>query len=80
MFEFQVLVPSAGIRGFLDASEYGTWLKHFQSAQDEAKQNVKHLLIAGQVSQVPLPGFDLIKTFLAQHCAMLILKRLFKVT
>jgi hypothetical protein len=48
---FQVLVPSAGIRGFLDASEYGTWLKHFQSAQDEAKQNVKHLLIAGQVRQ-----------------------------
>ncbi|TRY79805.1 hypothetical protein TCAL_06062 [Tigriopus californicus] len=24
----RVLVPSAGIRGFLDASEYGSWLKH----------------------------------------------------
>ncbi len=47
---FQVLVPSAGIRGFLDASEYGTWLKHFQSSQDESKHNVKHLLLAGQVS------------------------------
>jgi hypothetical protein len=48
---FQVLVPSAGIRGFLDASEYGTWLKHFQSAQDESKHNVKHLLLAGQVCE-----------------------------
>ena len=50
---FQVLVPTAGIRGFLDASEYGTWLKHFQliSQGDEAsKQNVKHFLLAGQVS------------------------------
>jgi hypothetical protein len=45
------LVPSAGIRGFLDASEYGTWLKHFQSAQDETKHNVKHLLLAGQVCE-----------------------------
>jgi hypothetical protein len=46
---FQVLVPSAGIRGFLDASEYGTWLKHFQSHPDENRHNVKHLLLAGQV-------------------------------
>ena len=40
---FQVLVPAAGIRGFLDASEYGTWLKHFQSitqGDEETKQNV----------------------------------------
>ena len=50
MILLQVLVPSAVIRGFLDASEYGTWLKHFQSAQDDENQNVKHLLIAGQVS------------------------------
>ena len=50
---FQVLVPAAGIRGFLDASEYGTWLKHFQSVSlndDETKQNVKHFLLAGQVN------------------------------
>jgi hypothetical protein len=47
---FQVLVPSAGIRGFLDASEYGTWMKHFQSVSDDSNQNVKHLLLAGQVS------------------------------
>jgi hypothetical protein len=47
---FQVLVPSAGIRGFLDASEYGTWMKHFQSVADDSNQNVKHLLLAGQVS------------------------------
>ena len=49
---FQVLVPAAGIRGFLDASEYGTWLKHFQSISqedEETKQNVKHFLLAGQV-------------------------------
>ena len=49
----QVLVPAAGIRGFLDASEYGTWLKHFQSisqGDEESKQNVKHFLLAGQVS------------------------------
>ena len=46
---FQVLVPTAGIRGFLDASEFGTWLKHFQSHKME-KQNVKHFLLGGQVS------------------------------
>ncbi len=43
-------MPSAGVRGFLDASEYGTWLKHFQSTQDEGKQNIKNILIAGQVN------------------------------
>ena len=43
---FQVLVPAAGIRGFLDASEYGTWLKHFQSitqGDEETKQNVNEI-------------------------------------
>ena len=54
IFIFQVLVPAAGIRGFLDASEYGTWLKHFQSvsqSDDDTKQNVKHFLLAGQVNK-----------------------------
>ena len=54
IFIFQVLVPAAGIRGFLDASEYGTWLKHFQSVSqtdDDTKQNVKHFLLAGQVNK-----------------------------
>ena len=42
-------MPAAGIRGFLDASEFGTWLKHFQSSSKMDKQNVKHFLLAGQV-------------------------------
>ena len=41
------MVPSAGIRGFLDASEFGTWLK-FVRRQKE-KQNLKHILLAGQI-------------------------------
>ena len=48
------MVPAAGIRGFLDASEYGTWMKDFQSvsqSDDETKQNVKHFLLAGQVNK-----------------------------
>ena len=45
----QVLVPAAGIRGFLDASEFGTWLKHFQSSNKMDKHNIKHFLLAGQV-------------------------------
>ena len=56
-FVLQVLVPAAGIRGFLDASEYGTWLKHFQSisqGDEESKQNVKHFLLAGQVSRLDI--------------------------
>ena len=56
-FVLQVLVPAAGIRGFLDASEYGTWLKHFQSISqgvEESKQNVKHFLLAGQVSRLDI--------------------------
>jgi ecotropic virus integration site 1 protein len=52
-FDFQVLVPSAGIRGFLDASEYGTWLKFFREAKEESplagKKNVRHFLLAGQI-------------------------------
>lgn len=51
-------MPSAGVRGFLDASEYGTWLKHFQSTSVAdspndpnavADANVKNVLMAGQV-------------------------------
>ncbi len=44
-----MLVPSAGIRGFLDASEYGTWLKFFRPCDDEEKKNVRHFLLAGQI-------------------------------
>lgn len=47
LFILQVLVPAAGIRGFLDASEFGTWLKHFQ--RSEQKQNIKHFLVGGQI-------------------------------
>ena len=49
----QVLVPTAGIRGFLDASDYGTWLKYIREAKaDEdigGKSNVRHFLLAGQI-------------------------------
>jgi len=47
----QVLVPAAGIRGFLDASEFGTWLKHFQcsSKMEHSRQNIKHFLLGGQI-------------------------------
>ena len=43
----QVLVPSAGIRGFLDASEFGTWLKYVRTSKE--KHNMKHLLLGGQI-------------------------------
>lgn len=43
-----MLVPAAGIRGFLDASEFGTWLKHFQSSNNQS-QNLKHFLLGGQI-------------------------------
>ena len=48
----QVLVPTAGIRGFLDASDYGTWLKYIREAKaddDIGKSNVRHFLLAGQI-------------------------------
>ena len=41
------MVPVAGIRGFLDATDFSTWLKYFRSCKD--KQNVKHSLLAGQI-------------------------------
>lgn len=45
-----MLVPAAGIRGFLDASEFGTWLKHFQcSHKSSSPSNLKHFLLAGQI-------------------------------
>ena len=44
----QVLVPSAGIRGFLDASEFGTWLK-FVRRDGGAAANVRHVLLGGQI-------------------------------
>ena len=56
---FQVFVPTAGVRGFLDASDYETWIKHVQSnaaattsagQNDELTPNVKHILLGGQVS------------------------------
>ena len=43
----QVLVPSAGIRGFLDASEFGTWLKFVRTNRE--KHNMKHVLLGGQI-------------------------------
>ena len=43
----QVLVPSAGIRGFLDASEFGTWLKFVRTCKE--RPNMKHLLLGGQI-------------------------------
>ena len=48
----QVLVPTAGIRGFLDASDYGTWLKYIREAKaddDIGRSNVRHFLLAGQI-------------------------------
>ena len=48
----QVLVPTAGIRGFLDASDYGTWLKYIREAKaddDVGRSNVRHFLLAGQI-------------------------------
>jgi hypothetical protein len=41
-------VPSAGIRGFLDATEFGTWLKYVRRGRPE-RQNVRHVLLAGQI-------------------------------
>lgn len=53
-FSHQVLVPTAGIRGFLDASDYGTWLKYIREAKTDddvisGKSNVRHFLLAGQI-------------------------------
>ena len=45
-------MPTAGIRGFLDASDYGTWLKYIREAKaddDIGKSNVRHFLLAGQI-------------------------------
>ena len=42
-----MLVPNAGIRGFLDASELGTWLKFIR--RNKEKQNLRHVLLAGQI-------------------------------
>jgi hypothetical protein len=45
-----VLVPSAGIRGFLDASEFGSWLKFVRrGARSADRQTVRHVLLAGQI-------------------------------
>ena len=41
-------MPSAGIRGFLDATEFGTWLKYVRRGRPE-RQNVRHVLLAGQI-------------------------------
>ena len=43
-----MLVPSAGIRGFLDASEFGTWLK-FVRRTSGVRSNVRHVLLGGQI-------------------------------
>lgn len=40
-------MPSAGIRGFLDASEFGTWLKYVRTSKE--KYNMKHILLGGQI-------------------------------
>ena len=46
-------MPTAGIRGFLDASDYGTWLKYIREAKDDddggSRSNVRHFLLAGQI-------------------------------
>ena len=42
----QVLVPSAGIRGFLDASDFPTWLKFVRRS---SRSNLRHVLLGGQI-------------------------------
>jgi hypothetical protein len=46
----QVSVPSLGLHGFLDASDYDTWMKHVECAADKQQANVVNVLAAGQVS------------------------------
>lgn len=45
----QVILSSAGERGFLDASECGTWLKFIRSGDDPRKGNLKPVMFSGQV-------------------------------
>ncbi|CAG0908752.1 unnamed protein product, partial [Darwinula stevensoni] len=44
-----VIASLNGVRGFLDASEFGNWLKYVRSCCDPALQNMKPVLVAGQI-------------------------------
>lgn len=46
---FKVVSARSGLRGWLDASEMGNWLRHIQVATSPSLGNVKHVLLTGQV-------------------------------
>ncbi|CAB4070305.1 PRDM16 [Lepeophtheirus salmonis] len=62
-FAWEVIISSAGVRGFLDATHYGSWLKNLQSVPSHRLDyNVKNVLIGGQIYYETLrdiyPGED----------------------
>uniref|UniRef100_A0A0K2VES7 Transcription factor hamletlike [Bombus terrestris] n=1 Tax=Lepeophtheirus salmonis TaxID=72036 RepID=A0A0K2VES7_LEPSM len=64
-FAWEVIISSAGVRGFLDATHYGSWLKNLQSVPSHRLDyNVKNVLIGGQIYYETLrdiyPGEELI--------------------
>ncbi|XP_033611519.1 histone-lysine N-methyltransferase MECOM isoform X3 [Cryptotermes secundus] len=49
-YAWEVRVVGSGIRGFLDASvEFCNWLKYVRSTNESEAQNVRTLLLAGQI-------------------------------
>ena len=46
---FQVIVPAAGLRGYLDASDFESWLKHVEVTRQGQKENVRKCIVQGQV-------------------------------
>ncbi|XP_069668872.1 transcription factor hamlet-like isoform X2 [Periplaneta americana] len=49
-YAWEVRVVGSGIRGFLDASvQFGNWLKYVRSTNQSEVQNVRTLLLAGQI-------------------------------
>ena len=48
-------MPSAGIRGFLDASDFPTWLKFVRRS---SRSNLRHVLLGGQIFYQAVRNFS----------------------
>ena len=50
-YVLQIVTPGTDMKGYLDGSEFGNWLRFVGSASEPSQQNVQHILLFGSVRE-----------------------------
>ncbi|XP_037075818.1 transcription factor hamlet-like [Pollicipes pollicipes] len=48
-YAWEIVTPDSDMKGYLDGSEFGNWLRFVASTQDASQQNVQHILLFGSL-------------------------------